>query len=143
MDQPLNPIVRVSVYDRDDADEALYNLLSEREAHVNISHKVMPSWEQHCAFFESHPYKTWEMILADGEIVGACYLTRQNEIGIFIFAAHQRQGYATAALRQIINEHAGTRLLANIAPGNSASIALFARLGFHHIQNTYALDGRP
>jgi RimJ/RimL family protein N-acetyltransferase len=141
MDQPLNPIVRVSVYDRDDADEALYNLLSEREDHVNISHKAMPTWEQHCAFFESRPYKTWELILAGGEIVGACYVTKQNEIGIFIFAAHQRQGYAAEALHQLINEHKGERLLANIAPGNQASIALFASLGFRHIQNTYALDG--
>lgn len=107
-----------------------YNLLSERELHENISHKALPSWEDHCAFVRSRPYLAWYLIANDfGRFTGAAYLTHQREIGVGVLKAHRGQGFASAAVTELMRRHPG-RFLANINPANEASIALFRKLGF-------------
>lgn len=122
----------------------LHELLAERDPSANISHKKMPTWEEHVAFFEAKPYSEWHVIyLHDGvcrTAVGSCYITKMGEIGIQISRAHQRKGYARTALNTLIEMHKGRRLLANIAPGNEASQKLFEGFGFKHIQNTFELE---
>ena len=138
----------------DHATELLYQLLEGRPPEVNISHKRMPTFEAHKAFVQSRPYQGWWLIVAteikgQGAIsraswfnvpVGACYISKQNEIGIQIGKPYQRRGYARTALNTLIEMHKGQRLLANIAPGNEASRKLFEGFGFKHIQDTLALE---
>lgn len=138
----------------DHAIELLYQLLEARPPEVNISHKTMPTFDEHKAFVLSRPHKGWWLVVApeikgEGAIsraswfnvpVGACYITHMGEIGIQIGKAYQRKGYARTALNTLIEMHRGQRLLANIAPGNEASQRLFAGFGFAHIQNTYCLE---
>ncbi len=35
----------------------LYDLLFERPSYANISHKEMPTYDAHCAFIKSKPYR--------------------------------------------------------------------------------------
>jgi RimJ/RimL family protein N-acetyltransferase len=120
--------------------DALYELLKERKASSNISHKEMPTFEQHCSYVESRPHKEWYLIYADGQVAGQVYVTEKNEIGIQIFSAFHRRGYATEAVRNLIKNHKkGEQLLANINPKNKASIAFFKKLGFKIVQHTYGL----
>ncbi len=142
----------LSVYDATEAKIHLYELLRERTADptVNISHQVMPSFEQHCSFVDSEPYRHWYMIQTDWhEFGGMLYATRKNEIGIFMFKSHQNYGIARTALQKYLDEHKplpaipGERpghFVANINPNNEASIKLFTGLGARHIQNTYQFD---
>lgn len=118
----------------------LYDLLAEREPHQNISHREMPSFEQHQDFVDSHPYKAWYLICADGDPIGATYLTKQNEIGIFIKKDYQGNGYGGHAIRQVMKMHPAEQFYANIAPGNTRSIAMFDKLGFELIQFTFVKD---
>jgi RimJ/RimL family protein N-acetyltransferase len=127
-----------SIYERPDRHELLYRLLAERGEDVNISHKEMPGRDQHIAFVESNPYQAWYFI-CDPEPVGACYLSRLNEIGVFVFAKFQKKGYARAAVKEIIKRHGPGRYLANVSPRNEVSRFLFSGLGFKHIQSTYEL----
>ena len=121
------------------AADILYDLLKERPAVANISHKTMPTWNEHCAFIASNPYLAWYIIQdAESKPLGAIYLTRAREIGIFIFRVHHRKGYAAQAVSELLTKWPGT-CYANIAPGNTASIAFFEALGARHIQNTYQL----
>ena len=62
----------------------LYDLLKERNPQANISHKKMPSYAQHIKFVNSRPYTKWYIIEKGNEMVGSVYLSKQNEIGIFI-----------------------------------------------------------
>jgi RimJ/RimL family protein N-acetyltransferase len=135
-----------------DAVHFLYQLLSERRPEVNISHKAMPSFAEHEAFCASKPYDGWWLVILrcaqeGGEkrvffthAVGACHITHMGEIGIQISREYQRKGYARTALNTLIAMHPGRRLLANVAPGNAASRALFEGFGFKHIQNTFELE---
>lgn len=150
----------ISVYKTQDSERILYDLLLEREQTNSISHRKMPTWREHVSFVGSNPYRKWYLIKIDVidtqggisregfHIIGACYLTRQNEIGIQLFKTYQGKGYAIDAVNTMITKHKplkaipGVRsgqFLANINPANERSIRLFQKLGFTHINNTYRL----
>lgn len=129
----------INVYGYNDPCWPLWNLLNERTAEQSISHKAMPTWENHEKFIRSMPYFAWYFVTLDGIVLGACYLTRQREIGIGIFKEHQNRGYAQQAIAEMMRLHPG-EFLANINPKNEPSIKLFAKFGFVHIQNTYRLE---
>lgn len=115
----------------------LYLLLSEREPRQNISHRQMPTWDQHVAFVDLRPYVAWYLVEDDGAPAGAIYLTRNDEIGIAIRPGHRGLGLGRQAVEALRIRHPRPRYLANINPQNSQSIAFFEAMGFRHIQNTY------
>lgn len=119
----------------------LYDLLKERPPEANISHKELPTFAQHAAFVARYPYAFWYIIIADGSLVGSVYVTKHDEIGIHIYTPFRRKGLARQAIRWLIITHNISRPLANVAPGNLKSHALFTGLGGTVIQHTYLLDG--
>ena len=127
------------------ATKFLYELLKERESHQNISHREMPSYEDHARFVDSHPYREWFVIFEEwGNVemgpIGAIYLSKQNEIGIFIAKEYQGKGHGKQAISSLMGMHPAKRFLANIAPGNSRSLAMFEKLGFDLVQYTMAKE---
>ena len=67
----------------------LYDLLKERDSRVNISHKKMPTYNEHLKFIKSKPYTKWYIVKWGTQKIASIYLTSQNEIGIFIKKTHQ------------------------------------------------------
>ena len=149
------PLVRlVNVYRaggiRPGAVEFLYRLLEERPRVANISHRAMPTMEQHRRFVRSRPYRAWFLVeaAAPGELVGSVSVTMRNEIGISIRKDRQRKSYARAALRALLATLSPLkgvpslrrgRFLANVAPENRRAHELFKGLGGRAIQVTYEL----
>lgn len=128
----------IPIHEVADAACYLYALLIEREPHQSISHKRMPTVEEHLAFVRSNPYAEWWLLVRGiNTCIGGAYVTRANEIGIAIFNRHRRHGYGRLAVQMIVKQHKGKRLLANIAPGNEVSRSMFEKLGFTLIQNTF------
>jgi RimJ/RimL family protein N-acetyltransferase len=137
----------LNAYENREAEAILWRLLEEREPHQNISHRRMPTPEEHRAFIASRPYAAWYLIevVTDcvdtvaliTEIAGAVYLTRDNEIGVGILKRFRGFGYGREAVRALMAKHPNGRFLANINPANESSRAMFESLGFRHIQNTY------
>jgi RimJ/RimL family protein N-acetyltransferase len=117
----------------------LYRLLKERPAVANISHRKMPSRAKHLAFIKADPYAWWYILEEDGEDLGSIYLTGCDEIGVSIAHEHQRRGFAKRAIQALMHMHPRVRFLANVAPRNVLSHALFASLGFTCIQYTYEI----
>ena len=133
---PIRNFYKVS----EDHMKLLYDLLKERPAKANISHKGMPEYSDHCAFVRSRPYKHWFVVETEAHTVGAAYLTHNNEIGVGIFQAFAGHGYGSKAvelLLDVIAKENGGRALANINPENTASLKLFEKLGFKKIQETF------
>lgn len=128
----------VSVYETLDAPRILYQLLREREAWQSISHKAMPSEADHMSFYLSRPYLSWCLIAPRPFVVGAVYLTKQREIGVFVFKRYRGNGFGKNAIRMMM-EHRPGAFLANVNPANEPSKKLFEGLGFKKIQETYAL----
>lgn len=136
----LVPIANIS-----DRYGILFRLLIERPDNVSISHKSIPTFENHRHFVDNHPYKAWYFILnSNKDIVGSIYLTQPpkpsvagNEIGVFILKKWQRNGYASAAIKLLIQTNGSGIYHANIGPDNNASQLLFEGLGFNLVQFTY------
>ena len=128
-----------SVYDNPERYSLLYDLMAERDGDntINISHHGMPSKEGHARFVDAQPYEAWYFIFCDGKIVGAVYLSRLNEIGVFIFKRWYGNGFGPQAVQELISRHGSGRYLANINPSNEKSKRMFIGLGFKVIQETY------
>ena len=118
----------------------LYDLLMERNPKANISHKKMPTYNEHVKFVSSKPYPKWYIILCDVNRAGSIYLTSQNEIGIFIKKSFQNKQIGDIALRKLIQKNPKKRYLANVNPKNKKSICFFKNHGFKLIQYTFELS---
>ena len=68
----------------------LYDILKNREKVENISHKKMPTYNEHVEFIKSKPYTKWYIVKYGAQKIASIYLTSQNEIGIFIKTTHQK-----------------------------------------------------
>jgi len=115
----------------------LYQLLKERNPIANISHKKMPSYSQHVKFVTSKPYSIWCIIYYNEQEVGSIYLSKQNEIGIFVKKEFQKMGFGTKALQLFMKKYPKKQFLANINPKNKNSIKFFKENNFKLIQHTY------
>ena len=60
----------------------LYEFLKKRR--FNISHKNIPTYENHLKFVKNNPYRKWFLISYNFEIIGSIYILYDNGIGIDI-----------------------------------------------------------
>lgn len=133
--------------------QILYNLLKERstedDEYTNISHRKLPKYQDHVEYVNRHPYALWFLAMENNECLGSISLTKRNEIGVVLFKKYRGKGYGTRILELFLAENEplpeekGQRsdgFIANINPKNEASIRLFKKFGFEHVQNTYQLE---
>lgn len=136
-----------------------WRLLMDRPVEANISNQGMPTPEEHMTYVRSHPYRVWLVIESEvvqgpeypfRELVGTIALTKNNEIAVAILKSHQRKGYAKEAISAVMElypplpEEVGVRsgnYVANVAPGNLPSHALFAGMGAKLVSMTYRFGG--
>jgi hypothetical protein len=60
--------------------ELLYQQLRSRTS--NISHRVLPSYENHKEFVAKHPYRAWFIIKSTDIVLGNVYVQYDNSIGL-------------------------------------------------------------
>lgn len=133
-------LITISKLPKDKVREFFWKMLQEREPAVNISHKKMPTWEEHCAFVDSTPYRDWCVIELDGKWIGQIYLTHFNEIGVQVSPESRHKGFAREAVQRLMENYGPGRYLANIGNFNVRSQVFFRKLGFKLIQFTYELE---
>ena len=99
----------------------------------------MPSYSEHTRFVLSKPYSKWYIIYYKNRKVGNVYLSKMNEIGIFILKTIKVKGLGSLVLEQVLKKNPKTRYLANVNPNNIKSAEFFKKNGFKLIQHTYEL----
>ena len=117
----------------------LYNLLLERESIVNISHTKMPTFVEHVKFVRKKPYAKWYIIFENKKKAGSVYLSKQDEIGIFLKKEFQKKRIARKAIKLVMKKNPRSRYIANVSPKNKVSKKFFKNIGFKLIQYTYEL----
>ena len=117
----------------------LYELLQERNPVINISHKKMPTYKQHIKFVNSKPYSKWYIIFYNNKKSGTIYLSKQDEVGLFIKKEMQGLGIGQKALKLLMEYNPRERYLANTNPKNKNSIKFFKKNGFMLLQHTFEL----
>lgn len=99
----------------------------------------MPTFEEHVDFVKSKPYSKWYVIYYENERCGSTYLSKQDEIGIFIKNEFQEKGIGKKALLELMIKNPRPRYLANVSPKNKKSIKFFTNNGFRLLQHTYEI----
>jgi len=117
----------------------LYNLLKERDSNVSISHKKMPTYSEHIKFVASKPYFRWYIIEYDNKKSGSIYLSKNNEIGVFVKKSFRGNKIGENAMRLLIEKYPKSKYFANINPKNKKSIKFFKKFKFKSIQHTFEL----
>ena len=115
----------------------LFDLLKERDPRANISHKKMPTYSQHTKFIKSKPYSKWYIILKSKQKIGSIYLSKNDEIGIFLSKKFQGKNVGNFALNELMKKNTRKRFLANVNPKNKKSISFFKNNNFKLIQYTF------
>lgn len=102
----------------------------------------MPSYDEDIKFVLSKPYTKWYVVNLDGKKVGSDYLSKQDEIGIFLKKDIQGKGVGKYALSILKKKNPRKRFIVNVNPKNKNSAKFFRQNGFELIQHTYELEER-
>lgn len=108
----------------------LYDLMMERTQNINIEHNTMPTYIEHVKFIKTKPYYRWLMIICDNYKVGTIYLTKKNEIGVFIKKDCSGKGVGQKATKLLMDRYPKSYYFTNINPKNRNSISFFKKIGF-------------
>jgi len=117
----------------------LYELLKTRDSLANISHKKVPSYDEHVNFILSNPYTAWYIIEYEEEKIGSAYLSKQDEIGIFLTDDSLYDKIGKSVINLLIKNNPRKRYLANVSPQNKKLQNFFVNNGFTGLEYTYEM----
>ena len=117
----------------------LYELLKNKDPNSNISHKKMPSYDEHVKFVMSEPYTIWYIIECDKKNAGVIYLSKQDEIGISINNHYEYEKIAEPALKLLMKLNPRKRYLANVSPKDVKSQEFLLKNGFTGLEYIYEM----
>ena len=117
----------------------LYDLLKNKDSNANISHKKMPSYDEHVEFVMSKPYTNWYIIEYDKKNVGAIYLSKQDEIGISVNNDYEYDQIAKHALKLLMKLNQRKRYLANTSPKDVRSQEFLLKNGFTGLEYVFEM----
>ena len=117
----------------------LYDLLKIRDPLANISHKKMPSYNEHVNFILSNPYAVWYIIEYEGKNIGSIYLSKQDEIGISLFDNLLYDKIGKNIIKFLMKNNPRKRYLAKISPRNKKLQNFFVNNGFTGLEYTYEI----
>jgi len=118
----------------------LFDLLKERDSNTNISHKKMPTYNEHTKFIKSKPYSRWYIIILEKEKIGSIYLSKHDEIGIFLKKRWERNDIRLDSLKKLMKRNPRRRYLANVNPKNKKLISFWKENDFHLVSFSYELE---
>ena len=117
----------------------LHELLKNKDSNASISHKKMPSYDEHVEFVMSKPYTNWYIIECDKKNVGSTYLSKLDEIGISINEGYEFDQIAKTALKLLIKLNPRKRYLANVSPKDIRLQKFFLKSGFTGFEYVYEI----
>ena len=134
----MNSNVKLKQVTKNDA-LFLYELLKNKDPNANISHKKMPSYDEHVKFVMSKPYTNWYIIEYDKKNVGSIYLSKQDEIGISLVDNSLYNKIGKSIIKLLIKNNPRKRYLAKISPQNKKLQNFFVNNGFIGLEYTYEM----
>ena len=134
----MNSNVKLKQVTKNDA-LFLYELLKNKDPNANISHKKMPSYDEHVEFVMSKPYTNWYVIEYDKKNVGSIYLSKQDEIGISINNDYEYDQIVKSALKLLMKLNQRKRYLANVGPKDVKSQEFLLKNGFTSLEYVYEM----
>lgn len=127
----------------------LYDLLKERIQYpkgIATEQKDIPTLTKHTQFVlsflekEKTSYKSWHIIILDGERVGALVLKKDGEWGYHVLMKYWNMGIGQRSLAWLIEQNPNMKLIANIKAANFAAQHIAEKLGHKLVSYTYVRE---
>ena len=117
----------------------LYELLKTKDPIANISHKKMPSYDEHVNFILSNPYAIWYIIEYEGKKIGSVYLSKHDEIGISLIDNSLYDKIGKSIIKLLIKNNPRKHYLAKVSPRNKKLQNFFVNNDFTGLEYTYEI----
>ncbi len=123
----------------------LYSFLLDRK--YNISHKNIPTYDEHVFFVKNHPYRNWVLVERESKVFGNFYIHTDNSIGInfnqkyidlfpIIYEMIIKKWKPLPEIQSVRNKN----FFVNTSSNNEALISVLKKMGAKHLQSSYILD---
>ena len=122
----------------------LYNLLQSRKH--TISHKYLPSFEEHSHFVKNHPYRYWYLVKQGDHYMGSIYIKDDNSLGINLASEIELIKKSILYLLKNfkpllpVKSVRSEKFHINIAPENIQFRDTLIELGAELIEHTFTLE---
>ena len=126
--------------------ETLYAQLKNRSH--NISHKSVPSFDEHTEFVQNHPYRKW-IIVKDTEIaIANVYIQYNNSIGLNVDSLVTCEQinkilkgiYASHSPLPAVPSVRFEEFFLNVATDNKMLQNMLSSLGYSEVERTFVLS---
>ena len=117
----------------------LYELLKNKDPNSNISHKKMPTYDEHIKFVLSKPYTNWYFIEGDEKNAAAIYLSKRDEIGTSINIDYEYEQIAKTAIKLLMELNPRKRYLVNVSPKDIVAQEFLLKNGFSGLEYVYEM----
>jgi len=114
----------------------LFNHLKERDPRENISHKKMPTYDEHVKFVLSKPYSKWYIIFERNKKIGSVYLTKADELGLHLKKEYFRESLLKEILESLMKSEPNKRFVFNVSPRNKKFMKFLQKNGYMISQQT-------
>ena len=114
----------------------LFNHLKERDPREKISHKKMPTYDEHVKFVLSKPYSKWYIIFERNKKIGSVYLTKADELGLHLKKEYFRESLLKEILESLMKSEPNKRFVFNVSPRNKKFMKLLQKNGYVISQQT-------
>ena len=114
----------------------LFNHLKERDPRENISHKKMPTYDEHVKFVLSKPYSKWYIIFEKNKKIGSVYLTKADELGLHLKKEYFRESLLKEILESLMKSEPNKRFVFNVSPRNKKFMKFLQKNGYMISQQT-------
>ena len=114
----------------------LFNHLKERDPRENISHKKMPTYDEHVKFVLSKPYSKWYIIFERNKKIGSVYLTKADELGLHLKKEYFRESLMKEILESLMKSEPNKRFVFNVSPRNKKFMKFLQKNGYVISQQT-------
>jgi asparagine synthase (glutamine-hydrolysing) len=108
----------------------LYELLQNKNKFQNISHKKIPTYDEHVKFIMQEPYTNWYIITSVFGKIGAVYLSKNNEIGLNISKKYDSYFIKKEVFQQIMEKNPREKFFVNINPKNNQMREFLEKFNF-------------
>ncbi len=126
--------------------KTLYELLKKRKQNQKISSNKLPTLADHQAFVKKHPYRVWFLVFYNDQCIGNLYLSKKNEIGIFLVKNEEVLKEIIKFLKEkykplkAIASVRAKNFIINISPNNVMLKKYLKKIGAKLIQYTYLIE---
>ena len=114
----------------------LFNHLKERDPREKISHKKMPTYDEHVKFVLSKPYSKWYIIFERNKKIGSVYLTKADELGLHLKKEYFRESLLKEILESLMKSEPNKRFVFNVSPRNKKFMKFLQKNGYMISQQT-------